>query len=65
MAEADNDLRKQLEPVALLVRDEDAKVLRLALDDRHDDPRACKRIQRTSDPRMSAVVGETSSSTFP
>jgi hypothetical protein len=65
MAEADNDLRKQFEPVALLVRDEDAKVLRLALDDRHDDPSACKRIERTSSPRMSAVVCETTSSTPP
>jgi hypothetical protein len=33
-------------------------VLRLTLDDRHDDPGAGKRIERTSDPRISAVVGE-------
>ena len=65
MAEADYDLREQLEPIAPLVRDEDAKVLRLTLDDRHDDPGAGKRIERTSDPRISAVVGETSSSTPP
>jgi hypothetical protein len=65
MAEADYDLRKQLEPVAPLVGDEHAKVLRLTLDDRHDDAGVCKRIQRTSDPRMSAVVTETSSSTPP
>ena len=65
MAEADYDLREQLEPIASLVRDEDAKVLRLTLDDRHDDPGAGKRIERIFDPRMSAVVGETSSSTPP
>jgi hypothetical protein len=36
-------------------------MLRLALDDRHDDPGACRRIKRTSDPRISAIVSETSS----
>src|SRR5881397_3507554 len=65
MAEPDYDLREQLEPIAPLVRDEDAKVLQLALDDRHDDPCACKRIDRTSDPRIPAVVGETRRFIFP
>ena len=39
VAEAGYDLRKQLEPIAPLVRDQDAKMLRLALDDMLSTPR--------------------------
>jgi hypothetical protein len=63
MAEADYDLRKQLEPVAPLVRDQYTKMVRLALGHLYDDPSERKPIGRIFDPRISAVVGETSSFT--
>ena len=62
VAEADHDLRKQLEPIAPLVRDQDAKMLRLTLGP-SPRPRRWKRIETISDPRISAIVTETSSST--
>jgi hypothetical protein len=63
VAEPNHNLRKQLEPVAPLVRDENAKMQRVAVVQRQDDPGACTRIARTFDPRIPAVVRETTSLT--